>query len=210
MSAVFSDDEILDAINRRDPDELHKVHARFFVPMHVQSQKLLVPAEDAEELTNDIFVYLYSKGRDKQFESMAQLKNYLFRAIVNKSYSFREKRYNAQKRHAQATSDPNIWERDEVFMHTEVLFREQIWNALSNRLQDIFDSAAQRQVQVLKMLYLEKKSVPQIADQLGITDQTVRNLKTKGLDKMTKLLNREDYILQAVATIAYLLSCHRG
>jgi len=76
--------DICEMLNSRDTSYFSIVHGNYFRRMLVQCLKRGIPKEQAEEMVNDIFIYLYTNGQDKIFQTPTHVSNYLFRSIYNK------------------------------------------------------------------------------------------------------------------------------
>jgi len=200
---AFTPSDICEMLNSRDTGYFSIVHGNYFRRMLVECLKRGVQSDEAEEMVNDIFIYLYTNGRDKIFQSPKHVSNYLFRAIYNKCNEWSRTR----KFHMNIDDD---WHLESPILNMiELNLRERIWNALNDRFREIFDKSTCRSLDIVRMIYLEQKSVPEVACQMGIAEQTVRNLKGMGLKIMRKSLSREDFLIEPILFLLtfYITTC---
>jgi len=197
-----SDEDLVKAINSRDPRFFSIVHKRYFRPMFVQCRKNLVPPEDSEEIVNDIFIHLYTASTKTKFLSPTAVSSYLFKAIKNKCINYAHRNRVVQKRRRRETEHPE----SDLLDILELRIRERIWDSNITKLRTMLDTPSYRSLEVLRLVYFEDMSWPDIATRMGVTEQTARNLKTKGLSILARSLKPEDYLLQSLLLIICILS----
>lgn len=190
---AYSAWEIVNMLNSRNPDYFSVVHGTYFRRMLVVCLKRRVPPAEAEDMVTDIFVYLYTKGKNKTFDSPLALSNYLFRSIYNKCNSWARTR----NLHLKLFDEARLGS-DSLMDLLELTARERIWAAVTGKIRDILDKSDYRALQIVRMVYLEEKSVREIASEMGIAEQTVRNLKGMGLKMMRKSIKKEDLSINIV------------
>ena len=202
--AAYSDSEMVHMLNSRDPRFFSALHERFFRILFVHCRKMGISSLDSEEIVNDVFYRLYTVNRSKVFLSWVEINNYLYKSVKNKSITFLESNKVAEKRANKVLADFD--DGDYVLDLLELKFREIAWASNTAKLKGILANTSFKCLDILRMMYYEGKTVPEIASQMGISQQTVRNAKAKGLNMMAGILRPEDFLLQSLFLVIYILS----
>jgi RNA polymerase sigma factor (sigma-70 family) len=146
--------------------------------------------EDAEEITQDIFITVYEKL--PEFRAEAKISTWLYRITLNRCIDF-ERTRKRKKRFAFISSifgqDNNIMFDVPEFNHPGILMEQQeemrqIFNAL-NRLPE-------RQKTVIILLKIEEKSQAETAAIMGIGIKAVESLFQRAKNNLSKNLNNSE------------------
>ena len=146
--------------------------------------------EDAEEITQDIFITVYEKL--PEFRAEAKISTWLYRITVNRCIDF-ERTRKRKKRFAFISSifgqDNNIKIDVPEFNHPGIIMEQQeemkqIFNAL-NRLPE-------RQKTVIILLKIEEKSQAETAAIMGIGIKAVESLFQRAKNNLSKNLNNSE------------------
>lgn len=142
--------------------------------------------QDAEEITQDVFISIHSTLKD--FRHEARISTWVYRITVNKSIDFiRQKKRKKRFGFLYAlSSDEQFLVRD--FDHPGVKMEqkesiEQIFRCL-NQLPD-------NQKTALILARIEQKTHAEIAEIMQLTPKAVESLVQRGKVKLLKLLNNE-------------------
>ena len=198
----YSSWEILEMVNSRNPGCFNVVHGIYFRRMLVACLKRDVPRLEAEDIVTEIFVYIYTKGKDKIFRDPKEVSNYLFKSVYNRCNSWSRSR----KIHARFLNE-SYHEKNSMMDLIELNVRERIWAAISNKVHDVLGKSDYRALAVVRMLYLEERSVREVASEMDISEQTVRNLKGLGLKIIRKSVAIQDIPIEFLFSflLAYLI-----
>ena len=146
--------------------------------------------EDAEEITQDIFITVYEKL--PEFRAEAKISTWLYRITVNRCIDF-ERTRKRKKRFAFISSifgqDNNIMIDVPEFNHPGIIMEQQeemkqIFYAL-NRLPE-------RQKTVIILLKIEEKSQSETAAIMGIGIKAVESLFQRAKNNLSKNLNNSE------------------
>ena len=146
--------------------------------------------EDAEEITQDIFITVYEKL--PEFRAEAKISTWLYRITVNRCIDF-ERTRKRKKRFAFISSifgqDNNIMIDVPEFNHPGILMEQQeemkqIFYAL-NRLPE-------RQKTVIILLKIEEKSQAETAAIMGIGIKAVESLFQRAKNNLSKNLKNSE------------------
>jgi RNA polymerase sigma factor (sigma-70 family) len=200
--ADYSELEMVQMLNSRNPIFFPVIHGRLFREFFVTCRKMNVPSMDSEEIVNDIFVKLYTDFRGKSFGSWLEFTGYLYKAVRNNSINYHRTNRVAKRRAEAFLRDTG--RDDDMLDMVELKFREIVWASNSAKLSRIFASTSVRCMVILRRIYYEGKTFSEIAGEMGISEQTVRNHKTIGLKKMARMLRRENFLLHVVLVVMYM------
>jgi RNA polymerase sigma factor (sigma-70 family) len=146
--------------------------------------------EDAEEITQDIFITVYEKL--PEFRAEAKISTWLYRITVNRCIDF-ERTRKRKKRFAFISSifgqNNNIMIDVPEFNHPGILMEQQeemkqIFNAL-NRLPE-------RQKTVIILLKIEEKSQAETAAIMSIGIKAVESLYQRAKNNLSKNLKNSE------------------
>ena len=148
--------------------------------------------EDAEEITQDIFVTVYDKL--SSFRAEAKVSTWLYRITVNRCIDFERSR-KRKKRFAFLNSlfgkNHELLIDVPEFNHPGILLEQR------EEMKQIFDALNQlpeRQKTVIILLKIEEKSQAEAADIMGIGIKAVESLFQRAKNNLSKnLKNNEGY-----------------
>ena len=176
----------LDAVHRWDDGSLKMLYNHFYRALVVFSDRMVGDLKVAEEIVQDAFLRIWQKRNT--FQSTGALKSYLYNSVRNGSIS--------HLRHARVERNRiEAIEREITEMHTdengELLFhREEIYRQLLLAIDQLPDR--QRE---LFLLSVQGKTSVEIAAELGITPESVKKQRQRGLARLRELLPPEAFVL---------------
>jgi RNA polymerase sigma-70 factor (family 1) len=144
-----------------------------------------VPADDAEDLIENLFLKLWNKKQ--VFESPAHLQAFLYHAVRNACLDFKKSKKNNLQLHEPVSENQPLPGVDHLqhLIQAEVL--AEIYRAVNN-----LPSQCSK---VIRMGYLEGFNNAEIADELGLSEQTVKNYKGRGLTLLKDKLSGSAFTL---------------
>ena len=144
-------------------DQLHKPIITFC--------KYMVPVEDAEDITADIFFKLW-KSRES-WDSIKNIKAYLYISARNACFNFLKQQKSKSEKHKEIGA---LMARKE-----ELILRSELESELIYRIKQEIENLPPRCKTVFNLSYFEGYQNPEIAEKLSISTQTVKNLKADAL-----------------------------
>jgi RNA polymerase sigma-70 factor (ECF subfamily) len=170
--------EILSGFLQREEKALKEVYNLFYGQLCYFAEKLVINRQAAEEIVVDAFIKTFQSK--VVFTTMDHLRGYLFEAVKNQSLNHltREKRYEKHFQDYLATIQFNIAHYENEVLETtalELIF--QIAEDLPAECKRVFE-----------MLYKEQMSYQDIANQLQLKIQTVRNQNARAIVYIRKKL----------------------
>lgn len=143
----------------------------YYQMLVVFASKYLHDLEDAKELVQDLFVYLYEKR--EQLEINSSLKSYLFRSVHNRALNH----INAQKirdKHAQ-------YVKDSIQIREGTLEQEIYKTELEQAIHQAIKNLPPKCRQIFQMNRFEGLSNSEIAEKLDLSKRTVETQISKAL-----------------------------
>lgn len=169
-----------------------KLFRDYFRPLTVYAKQFVRDQELAEDIVQDLFLYLYEKRESSQFENPES--NYLFKLVrfrcINKL-----KHYKVRTEKHQAIYDslnPNTDDPHELAVLIE----------LENKYLEVLESLSPRCRKVFEMSRLEGKKNQEIAEELRLSKRTVETHITLALRVLRKKLRR--YLLSGLFTLWFM------
>ena len=176
----------LDAVHRWDDGSLKLLYNHFYRALVVFSDRMVSDLRVAEEIVQDTFLRIWQKRNT--FQSAGALKSYLYNSVRNGSIS--------HLRHARVErSRIEAIEREYTEMHIDdngelLLHREEIYRQLLLAIDQL--PARQRE---LFLLSVQGKTNAEIAAELGISPDSVKKQRQRGLARLRELLPPEVFLM---------------
>ena len=164
---------ILEAVNEKKEELWQEVFGCYYAALCSYAGRLVQDPVIAEDLVQDILLYVWNGER--KFLQIDELTNYLYRAVYNRSMMWL-RREKCKSRHLNRLMLENDPESDEMFMAT---VREE----LLRQLYLYIDELPSEQRKVIR-LSIDGLSVNEIAEQLGITVNTVKTHKKRSFKQL--------------------------
>ncbi|WP_353718902.1 RNA polymerase sigma-70 factor [Dyadobacter sp. 676] len=160
----LSDQQLLKAFQEGSLTAFEEIHQRYFGRLYTHAFKMLGEAEDAQDVVQEVFITLWTKGRAIQLHS--GLAGYLFTAVRNRVLNLIEhsKTYRGHLDSlATFLSDNHVPAgevADEELLFT--LFEAEI-DKLPRKMKEVFELRRQGEL-----------SYAEIAEKLSLSDHTVK------------------------------------
>lgn len=154
-------------------DEFNRVVEEYGSRIYGYLLRFLLHKEDAEDLTQSVFLSFYRQMENVDSEKYA---SYLFRAAHNQAVNYKKKKHryvSLDKVHEDSLSEPQADESQDKE-------KERILRAL-NKLKP-------KEKLVLELQYYQKKSYKEIAVLTGFSVQAVDSLLVRAKRKLRKYL----------------------
>lgn len=143
--------------------------------------------EDAEEITQDVFVKIHDSWSSFQYESA--LKTWIYRITINKSLDF----LKAKRRKKRFAIIANLFtEKNEIRFETPHFNHPGVTIENKEKLKLIFEKINQlpdNQRTALILSKIEHKSQSEIADIMQLSTKAVESLVQRSKVNLQKLLN---------------------
>ncbi|WP_298486018.1 RNA polymerase sigma factor [uncultured Maribacter sp.] len=183
MTKNLSDNIILEQAISGNSSAFKEVYDRYSKGMFYYAFKILNDKEVCEDIIQNIFIDFWSK---RNTSNIKKLKPYLFQSVKYQIFNYiRDKKISNEDLSRLNLIDVsmNVSQKME-YLELEELIKNIIEQQLPNRCRQIF---------ILSRF--EHKSNKEIANELGITIQAVKNQISKGIHKIRLCLNSEEVVL---------------
>ena len=171
---------LLNRARALDPEALAHIHDTYYTPIFRYIAFRVSDHQTAEDLTSEVFTRLLSALRDRRAPQNT-IRGWLYGAasLVLKEHYRKQKR--AQLTELDESLTNGLESPDQVF--EKKFFREQVKDALSSLTED--------QQRVLALRYGYEMSIRDVAETLGKTEGSVKQLRARALVALSKMLRVE-------------------
>lgn len=140
------------------------------------AEGILFDADDSKDIVQNLFVHLWENAKD--IEINTSIKGYLFQATRNRCLN--------RIKSLRIEDNRNILYLEGV-LNSEVLDPEMD-SGETGRIMDALGSLPDKMREIFKMKYLENQRQKEIADILGITENTVKTQLLRAKKKLRDIL----------------------
>lgn len=174
----------IDVVHRWDDTSLTMLYSHFYKALVAFSMQMVDQLEVAEEIVQDTFVSLWQQRNT--FKSEGTLRAYLYNTVRNKSISYLRHEKVEQQR-------IEVFEREYRLMHNETdseTNREELFRQLLLGIE-----ALPQKLRQLFLMSIAGKTSEDIASELGISLDSVKKQRQRGLKKLRKHLHPDALLL---------------
>lgn len=184
--ADFENNQLAQRFNEGESQAFAELYRLYYRQLLFFARKFLPGEAEAEELVSEAFVKLH-RGRQegKRFESPEHIKNFLYKVTRNAAISHIG-HTQRQSKHMEKYLDANAGQQvdDDARNH-------RIEAEMLQIIYDAVESLPTECRRIFKMLYLEERSYTDIAVELGLSPQTIRNQKSRAIQLIrSRILKR--------------------
>lgn len=165
----YSEEELFRLISEGDTSAYTSIFQNYYQPLFWHALKLLKSEFWAEEIVREVFAQLWINK--ESLKAVTHPSAYLFKIIANKSLD------RIRKQELEVKMN--------YFIATELLFTNSEdtskWDEMDKWLKEAVESLPEQRKRIYQMKYQQGFSYEEIASQLSITKNTVRNQIVKAL-----------------------------
>lgn len=172
--SIKNDIDLLDDFRNGSETAIRKLHTLYYRPLCYFNQRLINDSQEAEDISTETFLKLVKKKND--FDSLSEIKSFLFTASKNACLDFLRKEKLHNKSHQEIATITSL---EEVFGEQE-LITAKVLQAIYTEIENLPSQCKQ----VFKSIFIEGKNTATIAEEMNISPQTVLNQKAKALLKI--------------------------
>ena len=194
----YTDSQLLEGVRKADHDVFTALYSRHFQGLMLAALKYVKDTAVAEELVQDIFLKMWEEPA--HLASVASLKAYLYRSVINHAINYVNRQKNIAQHHLRMA--------DEISQeYIETMIED---HALKDLLYREIEQLPEQCRKVFKMSRFQDMKYKEIAAALGIAEKTVENhivnalrtLRTNILSK-TPELRTSDRNLDMLMTLLF-------
>ena len=181
MKVVALHSDIIRGFRNGDEVAIKQLYQLHYRPLCYYAEKLLKDKAEAEDVTVDVFLKLLNKRDD--FDNLSDIKSFLFLATRNACFDIlrKNKRRDNNQREIADLAEP-----DDLFGEKEMI-TAKVLQVIYAEIENLPGQCKQ----VFKSIFIDGKSTATIADEMGISTQTVLNQKSKALQSLRLSLYKE-------------------
>jgi len=163
--------KILEAFKQRDAKAFAYIFKLHRKPLVYFAEKLLGIREEAEDIVAGSFMKLWARHSD--FDSFPAIKSFLYITTRNACFNFLKysKRVSASQKEFSYWAD----KKEEEILH--IMYRAELLAELDKEIELLPPKCRN----IFQLAFYEGLSTTEIAAKLGLSNQTVRNQKSKAL-----------------------------
>lgn len=167
-----------------------QIYSLYFVKLTRFSQAYVISEEDAENIVQDIFLYIWE--HPELFQTVQNMDAFLFTLVKNRCLNFLKHSFyvNEKKKTLQVAEEEEL----KMNMYSLEQFDESRLSItdMENRIDSVIDKLPERCREIFILSRMEGLKYMEIAERLGISVNTVENQMSIALRKLRTEL--KDYL----------------
>ena len=193
--------DLVERFNSGDQQAFNYIYERFWGSMFTAALRFLNDADQAQEVTADVFLQIWKKP--KNFESLDNIKAWLYTSTKNACSNI----YNRNKRFKGYIKFFTYWFTTNHDPYQEfVTQQDEIKAEVFRQVQLKTETLPPQCRHIIKMSFYDGLKNEEIADQMDLSVQTVKNQKTRSLKILRKGLSDDGCLFTMMAIILFTLS----
>ncbi len=177
----MTDIEIIKKFQKGDRDAFETIIQKYHLFIFKTAYKILKSIEDAEDITQEVFIKLYNNLN--QFEFKSDIKTYIYKITVNCSFDLLRKTHTKELLIEKG--------KEKIFDNTTSIDDELIEEEIIN---DLFESIRKLPEKYREIIYLkdfESKTYSEISQKLNITENAAKLRHRYALKKLRERFFKE-------------------
>lgn len=183
MSKANHPDEFVKALNLRSTGAYGALFMQFYQPLCFYVEIRLGDREVAQDIVADIFLKFWE--RKVQFQNLEHLKSVLYRATHNSLLDYLRTSQRSKERGLYFA----VEQGDQENHHLAAMVHAEVIREIREAIRDLPGKLGK----VVKLAFLDGLDNVAIANELGISEKTVRNLKSQALNTLRSRLSPDDF-----------------
>jgi RNA polymerase sigma-70 factor (family 1) len=181
MKAIYSDMELIHGLQHGKEAAVKQLYDLHYQALCYYADKLLFNKEEAEDIAVESFLKLLRKKDD--FDNLKDIESFLFTSARNACIDVLRKTKRREKDHETLAflSEPDSFPDDKEMITAMTL--QTIYAEIENLPQQC--------KLVFQAIFIDGKTTSQIAEEMGISPQTVLNQKSKAIQVLRMKLYKE-------------------
>nr|WP_067054275.1 RNA polymerase sigma-70 factor [Mucilaginibacter sp. L294] len=158
-------------INMGEEADFERLFTLYHAPLRYYCEQLTSADEECEDIVSQLFITLWTK--QIKFESTEHAQAYLYRSAKNACLNFiRGSKKTVEKKEILSIDSTEISDS-----YLDIVIKTEVWAELYRAIESLPSQCCK----VITMSYLEGMTNQEVADNLGLSLQTVKNHKLRGL-----------------------------
>ena len=175
---MIDEELLLSGVNHKNEKAWKSLYDYFYAALCAYTQRILQNHGAAEDLVQEVFMSIWNT--DRQFESVQDLTRYLYRSCYNNALL-------SLRNHHLHDSILNRIGHEESGMTEDDLYELTVRQEVTRQLYVHINNLPEEQKKVL-LLVIEGYSREEIAEQLGVSVNTIKTHKSRGFKTLRSKL----------------------
>ncbi|MFX1705510.1 RNA polymerase sigma-70 factor [Chitinophaga sp. CC14] len=184
-SQPYGEAELLQRLAVADEAAFSVVFREYYAVLCAFAQKIIRESADPEDLVNEVFLKLWN--RRQVFEDIRHLKDFLYKSTRNACFDTIKGSIHSRERQAVFLGTQAEWE---TAADLEMI-RLEVFNELHHEINQLPEQCGK----IIRMGYIDGLKNDEIARELGLSVQTVKNQKSRGVMLLKRRLPPEAFVL---------------
>lgn len=172
-------------IHMGDRKAFDYVFQTYYAPLCHFCENLITDEAIAEDIVTEVFTNLWEK--DTSFGSKPQVQSFLYLSVRNASINQINYKKRVTEKHDLLAAKPAEDNED----YLDAMIQSEVWGEIYRAIENLPSQCSK----VISLSYLEGLSNQEIADQMDISLQTVKNYKQRGIQKLKDNLPENLFIM---------------
>lgn len=173
---IIKDQRLIEKIAKGNSQAFHTLYSLYKNKVYNTALGYLQSVEDAEEITQDVFLAIYDKA--KTFKGNSQVSTWIYRITINKALNQIEKR----KRRPQSNKEIQDYHKVN-FQHPGVMLENK---EKSQYLFSVIDTLVESQKTAFILSYVEGLPRQEVAEIMKTTLKSVESLLQRAKNNLRK------------------------
>jgi RNA polymerase sigma-70 factor (ECF subfamily) len=189
-SQPYGEAELLQRLAIADEVAFSAVFREYYAVLCAFAQKIIQESADPEDLVNEVFLKLWN--RRQVFEDFRHLKDFLYKSVRNACFDTIKGAVHSKERQAVFLGTQAGWETTADLE----MIRIEVFKELYHEIDQLPEQCGK----IIRMGYIEGLKNDEIARELGLSVQTVKNQKSRGVMLLKRRLPPEIFIILLLAS----------
>ncbi len=168
----------LSSLNIGQTETFDLIFRSYYAPLCHFAAHFLQSEEEAQDIIEDLFIKLWQKNQ--VFENPKHAQAFLYRSAQNACLNFLKHNQRTTIAQEALITDTDWTEED----YLSQMIRSEVWGEIYRAIEGLPAQCSK----VIVMSYIDGKSNSEIAEELDLSVQTVKNHKARGLSLLRTLL----------------------
>jgi RNA polymerase sigma-70 factor (family 1) len=194
--AHFDSPEFINAFRSGNEKAFASIYDQYYGPLYFFVRRILNSNTDSQDIVADTFIKLWRLKEN--FETVQNIKAFLYITSRNAAFNFLKQRKDAVRKQEAMSYLLDLHMSDGPSPHDEL--RAEVVRQLVSEIDNLPVQCGK----IVKLFFVEGTKNAKIADDLGLTVQTVKNQKSRGIKLLKQALGKREW--QLIIIIQALLN----
>lgn len=185
IPSSYDQNELLQRLYHGGKDAFSFVFREYYAALCAFAEKLTGHRDHAEDIVEEVFMKIWLK--QQPFDDLHHLKNFLYKTTRNACIDHLRRREHSLERQAQFQQLQHNWESAADL----AMIRTEVYRSIYRAIETLPEQCSK----IVRMGYIDGKSNEEIAESLGLSIQTVKNQKTRGIQLLRLRIPPESFAL---------------